>query len=208
MAANDDLERGGVVAENQEPESDGDPNDEFEIGPRLRQIRRDRSLTMAELAARSGLTRSFLSQVESGRVSPSLTSLQKIASALGMTLGAMFAVPSPHSRVVRREDRSRLRYSKSNVEDELLSPTLTGKLEVLSCTIGPHEVSGDEPYAHNADEECVVVLAGLLEIVVDGDRYLLREGDAITFCSREPHWWCNPADADTRCLWVITPPGF
>jgi transcriptional regulator with XRE-family HTH domain len=183
-------------------------DDDYDVGHRLRKVRSQQGITLSELSRLSGLTRSFLSQVEKGKVSPSVASLGRIASSLGITLGALFASPLNHDPVVRRENRPRLRYHGIGIEDELLSPTLTGKLEVLWVTVKPSGSTGEEPFSHDADEECVVVLNGALEITVDGTWYELRPGDAITFCSRLPHGYRNPLDQDTECLWIITPPGY
>lgn len=184
------------------------PDGEFDIGHRLRQVRTGREMTLSELARRSGLTRSFLTQVENGRVSPSVASVQKIASALGISLGALFTRPSDHNPVVRRHERPRLRYPVAGINDELLTPSMTGKLQVLYATIEGQGESGEELYTHEADEECIVVLSGVLEVRLAGEQYLLEQGDAITFSSRIPHGWRNPLHRKSECMWIMTPAGF
>lgn len=181
---------------------------DFDFGRRLQEIRLERGLSSSDLARLSGLTRSFLSRVENGQASPSLASMQKIAIALGMTLGALVTTRQDHSPVVRRDQRPRLRYPGLKTEDELLSPTQSGSLEVLVCTIDPGGTSGDEAYSHRGDEECVVVMTGALRIWVDAVEYTLEEGDAITFACQLPHRWENAHSGQTKCFWVITPPGF
>ena len=120
----------------QDPTGNGERNrrfsdEDYDVGHRLQKVRSQKGISLSELSRLSGLTRSFLSQVEKGKVSPSVASLGRIASSLGITLGALFASPLDHDPVVRRENRPRLRYHGIGIEDELLSPTLTGKLEVL-----------------------------------------------------------------------------
>ncbi|HZU13828.1 MAG TPA: cupin domain-containing protein [Chloroflexota bacterium] len=179
-----------------------------DVGPLLRGVREGRGLSLSQLSRMCGLTRSFLSQVESNQASPSVASLQKIVSALDMTLGDLFQPPSEPNPVVRKAERRRIHYPGLELEDELLVPGMRGKLQVMHSRVEPHGSSGDEPYVHDADEECVIVLTGALEMDVDGIEYCLDEGDTITFCSRLPHSWRNPLDRTTECIWVITPPGF
>lgn len=180
----------------------------FDVGSRLRQVRMQRSLSVTEVARLSGLTRSFLSQVENGRVSPSVASLQKIVTALDMTLSALFARPAESRPLVRKRDRPRLHYAGTGVDEELLSPSLAGKLQVMWTRIDPGGGSGYEDYTHDADEECIVVIRGGLEVTVEGQVYSLEEGDAITFGSRLPHHWHNAGDCPAECVWIITPPRY
>lgn len=182
--------------------------DSHDIGPLLRAVREERKLSVSRLSRLCGLTRSFLSEVENGQASPSVASLQKIVSALGMTLGDLFQPMAEPTLVVRREERRTIHYPGLALEDELLVPSMRGKLQVMYSYVEPHGGSGAEPYIHNADEECVIVLKGALEINVDGLDHYLREGDTITFCCRLAHSWRNPLDQTTECIWIITPPGF
>ena len=69
---------------------------------------------------------------------------------------------------------------------------MAGRLQVILSTIEPGGGTGAEPYTHDSDEEVVVVLAGVLDLWVGDEHYVLREGDAITFPSRLPHWNVEP----------------
>ncbi|GAC1445718.1 MAG: helix-turn-helix domain-containing protein [Chloroflexota bacterium] len=192
------------------PKSSGslEPPGAHDVGPLLRAVREERGLSVSELSRMCGLTRSFLSQVENGQVSPSFASMQKVVTALGMTLGDLFSQPRESDPVVRKNDRPKIHYPGLELEDELLVPDMKGKLQVMYSRVEPHGGSGEEPYVHNADEECVLVLKGALVINVNGTEHMLQEGDTITFCSRIPHSWSNPLAIQTECIWIITPPGF
>jgi transcriptional regulator with XRE-family HTH domain len=183
--------------------------DEPDVGVTMRRLRDERHLTLKELAARSGLTQSFLSQVERSLTSPSVASLRKVAQAFGVPLAALFQGPkAPQDRVVRRSERRQLVHPRRLWRDYLLTPSLTGKLQVIMSVIEPGGGSGDEAYAHDSDEECVVVLRGRLEIWVGADRYLLDEGDSIVFESRIPHRNVNPGPGQAEVLWITTPPSY
>jgi transcriptional regulator with XRE-family HTH domain len=182
---------------------------EPDFGATLRRLREARHLSLKEVAARSGLTQSFLSQVERNLTSPSVASLRRIAQALGIPLAALFQGPVlPQDRVVRRSERRQFVHPKRQWRDYLLTPNLTGKLQVILSVIEPGGGSGEEPYAHDSDEECVVILQGRLEFWVGSEGYLLEEGDSIVFESRMPHRNRNPGPGQAEVLWITTPPSY
>src|SRR5881397_113488 len=84
---------------------------EVDVGERLRALRRFRRCTLRTIAARSGLSESFLSQVERGRSSASIASLRRIADALGVSIADLFEPESlPGPRVLRRNERPALSF--------------------------------------------------------------------------------------------------
>jgi mannose-6-phosphate isomerase-like protein (cupin superfamily) len=164
---------------------------------------------MKEIAAATDLTESFISQVERDAVNPSVASLQRIAGALGVHLSHLFDDSSgAGGRVVRSKARARLIYPGLASSDALLSPDLQGKLEVLWAEADPGGGSGDQPYTHPGDEECVVVIRGTMEIHVGDERYILKAGDAVTFGSRSPHRWKNIGRGRLQAIWAMTPPSY
>jgi len=182
---------------------------EPEVGATIRRLREERHLSLKDVAARSGLTQSFLSQVERSLTSPSVASLRKMAQAFGVSLAALFQGPTtPQDRVVRQSERRQLIHPKRQWRDYLLTPNLTGKLQVILSVIEPGGGSGEEPYAHDSDEECVLVIRGRLQFWVGSDSYLLEEGDSIVFESRIPHRNVNPGPSQTEVLWITTPPSY
>jgi transcriptional regulator with XRE-family HTH domain len=188
--------------------SDPDTVDDLRLGQRLRQLRRDRHLTLRQLAERAGMTESFLSQIEREVASPSIASVQRIARALGLSIAELFAEQPSPGRVVRREARRRVAYPGLDAVDEFLTAGHDGRLQVILSTIGPGGGTGDEAYTHDSDEEVVIVLDGSLELWVADEHYLLREGDTITHDSRLPHRNRNPGDVPARVLFCLTPPSF
>ena len=105
-------------------------------------------------------------------------------------------------------ERRQFLHPKRQWRDYLLTPNLTGKLQVILSIIEPGGGSGEEPYAHDSDEECVLVLRGRLEFSVGVDSYLLEEGDSIVFESRTPHRNRNPGPGQAEVLWITTPPSY
>jgi transcriptional regulator with XRE-family HTH domain len=184
------------------------PPVEVALGTRIRTLRREGGMTLRQLADKAGFTESFLSQVERGVASPSIASVQRLAHGLGLSIGELFAEPPRSGRVVRRDERRRVTYPGLRAVDEFLTVGQDARLQVIESTIAPGGGTGDEAYAHESDEEVVVVLEGRLELWVGDEHYVLREGDAITYPSRIPHRNTNTGDRPARVLFCLTPPSY
>jgi transcriptional regulator with XRE-family HTH domain len=185
-----------------------DQSTEIALGARIRSLRQAAGLTLRQLADRAGFTESFLSQVERGVASPSIASVQRVARGLGLSIGELFAEPERTGRVVRREERRRVTYPGLQAVDEFLTADQHGRLQVILSTIEPGGGTGEEAYAHESDEEVVVVLEGQIDLWVGDEHYLLRDGDAITYPSRIPHRNTNNGDRPARVLFCLTPPSY
>jgi transcriptional regulator with XRE-family HTH domain len=177
-------------------------NTELKVGARLRTLRRERGLTIEQVASATGLTKGFISQLERDTTSPSLSSLARICDALGVRMGDVFDPEAADAvRLIRRDERPATDWNPNHF---LLSPPHERRLQAIESNIPPRGSAG-EPYSFPGDVEFVYVLAGTLELRVGGDVYLLHEGDALTYPLREPHTWTNPADEEARVLWVAVP---
>jgi transcriptional regulator with XRE-family HTH domain len=181
---------------------------DLQLGSRIRALRQARRRTLREVAAKAGVTESFLSQVERDVTSPSIATVQRIARALDLSIAQLFADEPATGRVVRRETRRRVAYPGLKAVDEFLTSNMAARLQVIMSTIEPGGGTGEEPYTHDSDEEVVVILAGVLDLWVGDEHYVLREGDAITFPSRLPHWNMNRGDEPAKVLFCLTPPSY
>lgn len=180
-----------------------------ELGRRIRALRDRRGLSLRAVAEAAGVSESFLSQVERGVASPSVASLRGIAEALRESVASFFADgKEAGGQVVRVADRRRLVHPKRHWEDVLLTPRASKRLQLVLSTVEPGQGSGEEPYSHDSDEECVLILEGRLEFWVGEERYVLEEGDSLLFESRLPHRNVNPGPGIAKVLWVITPPSY
>ncbi len=183
------------------------PN-EVDLGRKVRSLREAKGLSLRALAEGAGVSESFVSQVERGVANPSVASLRRLSAALGASVGSLFEGPVTGGRLVRSHDRPRLVHPARRWEDFLITPRDASRLQVILSVIEPNEGSGEEPYSHESDEECVIVLKGRLEFRVGDDEYLLDEGDSLLFESRIPHWNRNPGPSKAEVLWITTPPSY
>lgn len=174
------------------------------IGGRLRAARKDRGLSLAALADRSGLTKGFLSEVERDLTSPSVGSLLRVCAALDLPIGDLF--DADQGPVVRAAERTPVAFGGQGVDEFQLTPAGERRLLVLQSDIAPSGGSGDEPYSLASEAEFVHVLQGTLDIEVEGTRFRLAAGDSMTFDAAAPHSWGNPSRSQpTRVLWVLVP---
>lgn len=185
------------------PDGHDGPDDSNQVGERLRHLRQARGVSARELADRAGVTPAYISRLETGKVSPTVTTLTRVMQALGAPVAALFGAPQEEGPLVRAQDRRVVR--NHGVEDYRVTPGWADRLEVLETVVQPGQGSGDTAYTHPGDEECVLVLAGELTIWLAEVEYVLRVGDAVTFACRSPHRWRNDTDGVTRALWMITP---
>ncbi len=172
-------------------------NPNLALGAKLRNSRRDASLTMQTVADRAGLSVGFISQVERGLAAPSLSSLRSIAGALGRPIS--FYLDQPESRDAGTVATRRVSYRVAGgpIAYERLSASFPGSA-IRAVII--HEPPGhrSEPISHEG-EELFYMLRGEITAEIDGERRILREGDSIHFDSRRVHSTWNHG-TDTACL--------
>ena len=181
---------------------------ELDIGRRIRAQRKADSLTLKQLAEKVGCTDVYLSQLENGRVSPSISSLKKIADALKTHITDFFVEKETDEPVVLTQDqRVVLSLERWNAKIESLVKNPGNKrMHPFYTTIQPGGGSHGS-YSH-VGEEFGIVLKGRLEIELDGVVYMVNENETFYYSSSRPHNWTNPGDGETIVVWVISPPTF
>ncbi len=176
------------------------------IGAKVRELRRERGLSVRTLAARTGFSPSFISQMEAEAVSPSIASLEKVAEELGVSLGQFFSsLESAPREVVRGEERPEYEsgWSKSTVS--LLADAAPGrKISAAEITVEPGGSSGKRA-AFGAQEAVVLVLSGELVVGLDGREVELFEGDSVYVSEGTGFSWENPGFEEAVLVMVATP---
>jgi quercetin dioxygenase-like cupin family protein len=156
------------------------------------------------VAAASGLTKGFISQLERDRTQPSLASIARICDALGVRLSHIFE-RDPAPAVVRRAERPVVdgAHGSSNF---LLSAREERRFQAIESVVAPGAGAGDELHSLPGDVEFVYVLEGTLELRIAEETHTLGEGDALTYELGKPHTWRNPSETERlRVLWVAVP---
>ncbi|MCC6146516.1 MAG: helix-turn-helix transcriptional regulator [Anaerolineaceae bacterium] len=177
------------------------------IGLRIKQFREDQGLSMRELGRRTELSVSFLSQVERGLVSISISSLRKIAHALDISILYFLDDQQDKDLIMRAESRQRIVPPGYSDYIEVLAPNLGNKAEVFLAHMSP----GGEYIAQSLKaqtDECLYMVKGALKIELDGKNYQINGGDSICFKGSSLNRFCCVSTEEALWLWVVTPPEF
>lgn len=157
------------------------------------------------LAEASGVTGGFLSQVENGKVMPSVGTLIRLATALGTRVGELFNQVEAGGRVIRAAERPAYPLTEQGVNDELLSSDPSGEVEVLHSTLEPGAGTGEELYTHGTRVEVVYVQSGEVHIRLGDEEIALGAGDSITFAGDTPHGATNRGPRPAVLIWIAAP---
>jgi DNA-binding transcriptional MerR regulator/mannose-6-phosphate isomerase-like protein (cupin superfamily) len=179
-------------------------DDAAAIGSRLRHLRTQRGVSLADVAKAAGISVGFLSAIERSQMSASVGTLRRLARYYRINILDFYGATESTTRLVRPGKRKVLDAGEG-VRMELLAWG-NKVMEPHLFRIKPEAGSG-EAYAHQG-EEFLFVLRGELKISLDGEEYHLKRGDSFYFESATPHQWKNPGRSETWLLWVNTPPTF
>jgi transcriptional regulator with XRE-family HTH domain len=175
---------------------------EQQVSDLLREARARQGLSVRALAARAGCSPSFISQVENGQASPSISSLERLVQALGLTLGDFFRAARPPATVVRSHERAPLTTVWSQAQIEALSPGGAGHaLESMMMVLAAGGQSGSHPYARGG-EVFALVFEGDVLLTLGEAVHRLGRGDAATLPAETPHRWENMSDDVARVVVV------
>lgn len=174
------------------------------IGEAIRRLRKQKGMSIQDLADASGVSVGMLSQIERDRANPSLRILTSIREALAVPVSALFDEPPAAARdpefVRRAADHARL--DLGSIRKELLSPRDSRALQFMVLDLSPHATSGGQPISY-ASQKGGLVLQGALELRVGGEEAVLQPGDSFLFDGTLPHSLRNPIDAPSQVLWII-----
>ena len=167
------------------------------LGARVRALREGSSLSLRELAQRSGVSAPMLSQVERGETSPTLTVATRIAAGLELRLSQLLRLDEDGAvTIARARERRRGGNARRGHRFEVLTADRPGQRAELSRhTLAPGGSTGgpDDPPMHEpGSRETALVEHGALVLQCDGQRHELVEGDCVTFDADLPHHFENP----------------
>jgi transcriptional regulator with XRE-family HTH domain len=174
------------------------------FGARLKELRLRRGWTMQELAARSGLSKAFLSRLESGGRQASIAAALTLSRVFDVSLASLFeSRPMGQSCVIVRAADSVERSTNGLKYVPLSEAGRFFNLQPLRIKVSPSR-RGNEHYRHDG-EEWVYVLSGRLTLSLAGAMYDLEPGDAAHFESRLPHRLIARGDREAEVLLVASP---
>ena len=178
------------------------------IGQKINEWRKEKGMTLQQLAEKTNLTAGYLSQVEHDKASPSINSLKNISEALGVRIVDFFADEIIDDPKVLREDqwtKVLLPGWKANVRQ--LVHIVGSKRMQPFFTVIPPKGRSRKPYAHRG-EEFGLVLEGEVTLTVGNEVYRVGPMSSFYYSSLLPHSWKNEGSKPCRVVWVISPPSW
>ncbi|HIJ57595.1 MAG TPA: cupin domain-containing protein [Deltaproteobacteria bacterium] len=179
-----------------------------DIGRRIRTLRKEKGFTLAKMAELCQCSSSLLSQIETGAVNPSFSTLKSISDVLGISMASLFETSitlkdTPLSPIHANERKTLT--TGGGVSLQLLSNGTAFPCEFILTRLPAGASTGDVLYKHDG-KECGFILEGELVVETGGESYHMRRGDTITFDSSIPHRITNPGKKEAVSIWVNTVP--
>jgi mannose-6-phosphate isomerase-like protein (cupin superfamily) len=182
----------------------------YRIGPKIRELRRRKSMGLVQLGEHTGLSSGMLSKIERGQLFPTLPTLLRIALVFGVGLDHFFAEPEkrPAMAVVRKRDRLRLPDSPGAREpayffESLDFPVTDRRMEAYFAEFPPGG-RASAPHRHDG-AEVIFVLRGQIAMAVGEETVELGDGDALYFDSSVPHSYAQTGRSAAAAIVVVTP---
>ncbi len=179
----------------------------MQLGRKIRDLRLRRGLTVQQLAEATGLSKGFVSQVENGRTSPSLATLQDLAKSLETSVAYLVVEEDQVPYVVRRSQRPNMSVNGNGSRVEVMSAQPRRNLELLQADLPPGVSMSDKRQFHHG-EEVILCVEGRITLTCGAHVVLLDAGDSCHFDGRVPHQIENAGDVNARIFIALTPAAF
>jgi transcriptional regulator with XRE-family HTH domain len=179
-----------------------------DIGKKIRALRKEQRMTLQQLGHSSGLTASYISQIERDQGSPSIASLKKIAAAFNVRIVDFFVGGSEEEPIVMAPGERvpvSLKGWKAEIQ-QLVKSVSNKRMQPFYTVIEPGGGS-KTPYSH-VGEEFGIVLDGTLTLTVGEVTASVPQGHSFYYSSLIPHSWTNKGNAATVVVWVVSPPSW
>lgn len=182
---------------------------ELLLGRRIRELRHERGFTLEQLGSLTGMSKSLLSKVETGQVSPPIATLSKIAASLGVSIGYFFEDDARQDnalfvpRTARQVIDAQLHGAEYNYEHLAFGGTMPRLMEPFIIKLEPDQEVTGKLFDHPG-EEFIMVLAGEMRFLFGSTSYHMKEGDSLYFDARVPHGPQQIDGAPVQYLAVFT----
>jgi transcriptional regulator with XRE-family HTH domain len=177
------------------------------IGPKLRVARLGLGLSLQQLAARSGVSAAAIHKVERGDMVPTVTTLLKLAAAVGLPVGHFVSDGAPVAPIAtlipaghRRPPADWAPAAEGVAAHTVAAPTARLRASGVSAVVEPGGGNG-APSAPRPGEEVLLVLEGTLQVEVGGERHRVGTGDALHYPTEHAVQWHNADGTTARAVW-------
>ena len=178
--------------------------DNIDVGEKISHIRKEKNLSIRDLAKMADVTPSLLSQLERGLSNPSLNTIKAISKALDVPLFSFFVDEVNNKElIVKKDNRRKVIFPKNNdIVFELLSPESANSVEFAIVNLIPNSHISNELMSHKSIE-LAYILKGTVKIFIEDDEFTLECGDSVTIPPGTNHRWENPFDELAKIIFSI-----
>ncbi|MFQ5953327.1 MAG: helix-turn-helix domain-containing protein [Candidatus Omnitrophota bacterium] len=181
----------------------------MKIGKRLRELRKEKNMTLEDLSKKSGVALATLSRIENNRMTGTLASHNRLCKALGASLVDLYGKLEEEAKVVetvpKRKRTEHFVHARKAKYELLVTKTLDKKIMPLMIKIGS---GGETQKEQNKPgvEKFIYVQAGAIEATIGGLTYDLKHGDSLYFDASLAHSFKNKAKTEAEAICIISPP--
>lgn len=181
---------------------------EQDIGRRLRDLRTRIGLSQRQLARQSGVANATISQIEAGKINPTVSMLKRVLDGIPINLSEFFSDEADTDGQVFFRAEELTEIADGNVSYRQVGANLRNRaIQFLHERYQPGSGTGKHDLTHDG-EECGIVLSGRLQVTVGEQTTVLRSGDAYYFRSNQPHHFLNSGSEPCEVISACTPPTF
>jgi transcriptional regulator with XRE-family HTH domain len=185
---------------------EGEMKNTTSLGIRLRNLRTARKISQRKLAQMAGISPNSISLIEREEISPSVATLQNLATALNIRMSYFFEDEVEH-KVLHVKPEMRPSIDSQGVCIESIGGRIPNQeMEPFLIQLAPNMGSGESQVIHTG-HEIIYCLNGKFEYFIDGDSYLIEKGDFLLFEANLPHLWRNPFDESAEFILILQTPG-
>jgi transcriptional regulator with XRE-family HTH domain len=175
----------------------------LDVGARVRAQRQERGLSLRALSEIAEVSPNTISLIERGETSPSVSTLQRLATALGVPITSFFSEVEERKKVIHTHANARIRSGSASVILESIGYGLEGQAcDPFHVTLKPGANSGRQVMSHPGTE-LAYCLEGEVDYEIEGEHYRLTPGDSLLFLADLPHRWRNPTDEPVLFLMIM-----
>ena len=190
----------------QKSDDDKSKRNSYHFGEKLRKVREDKKYTLKVVAQRAGVSESLVSQIERNHVSPAIDTLLALADVLDINLEYLFEEYRRERpvQIIRADERPSMQEDDITYEGLAKQANSETSVEayIIKIPAGSHTHRGS--YGH-LGREIGYVIKGKAQVIYNGSKYELNEGDCVTFSAGSSHSVENIGNTDLEAVWVVTP---
>lgn len=179
------------------------------LGPRIRELRKQKNITLIELSQKTGVAQATLSRIETGTMIGTVESHQKIAEALGTGLADLYTAVDPRQQEIvhqKQDEPRKVSYQAKGIQIEVLTQESTHKKIVpLLVTLSAGSKTQSEQLDRGVEKFCYG-LEGDVKIILEGQEFALRQGETLYFDASLPHEIHNTGSKSAKLLCAVSPP--